>query len=64
MPIARLSIMEGRNEEEVARLIAAVTEAIHQSLGAPHRNIRVLVEEVPLTHWGIGGKSAAELGER
>ena len=63
MPIARLSIMEGRDEKEVAALIAAVTEAIHRSLNAPHRNIRVLVDEVPYTHWGIAGKSAAELGE-
>ncbi|QIM47746.1 2-hydroxymuconate tautomerase family protein [Pusillimonas sp. DMV24BSW_D] len=64
MPIARLSIMEGRSDEDVAKLIAAVTEAIHASLDAPHQNIRVLVDEVPRTHWGIAGVSAAERGER
>jgi 4-oxalocrotonate tautomerase len=63
MPIARIAIMEGRSEHEIASLIDAVTEAIHASLGAPHRNIRVLIEVVPLTQWGIGGKTAAELGE-
>lgn len=63
MPVARLSIMEGRNEAEIAQLIAAVTEAIHKSLGAPHRNIRVLVEQVPRSQWGIAGKTALELGE-
>lgn len=63
MPIARLSIMEGRSTEEVADLIDAVTEAIHQSLRAPRPNIRVLVDEVPLSHWGIAGKTASELGE-
>lgn len=63
MPIARLSIMEGRSEQEIATLIDAVTQAIHASLQAPHRNIRVLVEVVPFTQWGIGGKTAAELGE-
>ncbi len=63
MPIARLSIMEGRSDEEIAGLIAAVSQAIHQSLNAPLANIRVLVDEVPLGHWGIGGRSAADLGE-
>ncbi|TFL11419.1 4-oxalocrotonate tautomerase [Pusillimonas caeni] len=63
MPIARLSIMQGRSAEEVAELIDAVTEAIHQSLRAPRSNIRVLVDEVPLSHWGISGKTALELGE-
>lgn len=64
MPIARLSIMEGRTKEEIADLITAVTEAMHNSLGAPHRNIRVLVDEVPLSHWGIGGSTAESLGEK
>lgn len=63
MPIARISIMQGRSPEEIAVLIDAVTEAIHHSLQAPHANIRVLVDEVPLSHWGIRGKTAAELGE-
>jgi len=64
MPIARLSIMEGRTEQEIAALINAVTTAIHETLNAPHRNIRVLIDEVPFTHWGIGGETAAMLGER
>jgi len=62
MPIANLSILEGRNEEQIAALIEAVTEAIHQSLSAPRESIRVLVSEVPRTHWGIGGQSAKALG--
>ena len=63
MPIANLSIMEGRNEEQIAALIEAVTEAIHTSLSAPRENIRVIVSEVPRSLWGIAGKSAKELGK-
>lgn len=62
MPIARISIMEGRTDEQKAALIAAVTEAIHESIGAPVETIRVLVEEVPKTQWGIAGKTAQALG--
>lgn len=64
MPIANLSILEGRNEEQIAALIEAVTEAIHQSLAAPRESIRVLVSEVPRTHWGIAGQSAKALGRQ
>lgn len=63
MPIARVSIMDGRTDQEKAVLIAAVTEAIHQSIGAPHENIRVLIDEVPRTQWGIGGHTALALGK-
>jgi 4-oxalocrotonate tautomerase len=62
MPIARISIMDGRTDEQKAALIAAVTEAIHQSIAAPVENIRVLLDEVPRTQWGIAGKTAQALG--
>ena len=64
MPIAQISIMDGRTDEEKAKLIAAVTEAIHQSVDAPYENIRVLLHEVPRTQWGIAGKTAKELGRK
>ncbi|HEY4069322.1 MAG TPA: 2-hydroxymuconate tautomerase [Burkholderiaceae bacterium] len=63
MPIARVSIMEGRTDEQKAALIAAVTEAIHHSVDAPYENIRVLIDEVPRSQWGIAGKTAVALGK-
>jgi 4-oxalocrotonate tautomerase len=62
MPIAHISIIQGRTEEQKERLIADVTEAIHKSLGAPVETIRVLVNELPASQWGIGGKTAKSLG--
>jgi 4-oxalocrotonate tautomerase len=62
MPIARIQILEGRAAEQIETMIGEVTEAIARSLGAPVENVRVLVEEVPKTHWGIGGKTAKQLG--
>jgi 4-oxalocrotonate tautomerase len=31
-------------------------------VGAPVENIRVWIQDVPKTQWGIAGKTAAELG--
>ena len=39
-----------------------VTIAVSKSLDAPRENVRVVVTEVPKTHWVIGGKSAKQLG--
>jgi 4-oxalocrotonate tautomerase len=62
MPIVHIQLMEGRSVEKIEAMISEVTQAVHRSLGAPVETVRVLVQEVPKTHWGIGGKTAKELG--
>lgn len=62
MPIANIQILEGRTDEQKAELIEKVTQAICGSLGSPQEAVRVLVQEVPKTQWGIGGKTAKALG--
>ncbi len=62
MPFLLVKVMEGRPPEKIEALIEALTETTARTLDAPKETIRVLVEEVPKTHWGIGGKSAKALG--
>jgi 4-oxalocrotonate tautomerase len=62
MPIAQISILEGRSKETKALLIREVTDAISRSLGAPREAVRVLVYEVEKAEWGIGGETAEKLG--
>jgi 4-oxalocrotonate tautomerase len=62
MPIAHLYILEGRDTEKKGHLIAEVTGAIQRALGAPRESIRVVIQEMPKAHFGIGGKSAEEAG--
>ncbi|GAB6987981.1 4-oxalocrotonate tautomerase [Paenibacillus pini] len=61
MPIVNIHIMEGRSAEQVKSLIARVTETVADELNSPLEKIRVLVTEVPKTHWGIGGTPASEI---
>lgn len=63
MPLAVIHMLEGRNDDKKAALIAAVTNAISTSLSAPPESVRVIIQEVPSTQWGIGGKTAKELGK-
>jgi len=62
MPIAHLYLMEGRDAEQRSRLIEKVTDAICEAIDARRETVRVLVQEIPTTDWGIGGKTAKELG--
>jgi 4-oxalocrotonate tautomerase len=60
MPIAIVHMMEGRDEEKKARAIAAITQAIAETLDAKPETVRVILQEAPETQWGIAGKPAAE----
>ena len=56
MPIAIIHLMEGRDDEMKARAIAAVTQALVESLEVKPESVRVILQEVPPAHWGIAGK--------
>jgi 4-oxalocrotonate tautomerase len=60
MPIINIQIMEGRSADTIKRLIASVTDTVAQELDSPKERIRVLVTEIPKTHWGIAGVPASE----
>ncbi|HET7579206.1 MAG TPA: 4-oxalocrotonate tautomerase [Bacillales bacterium] len=62
MPIINIQVLEGRPEEKIEELIKNVTDTVSETLDAPKENVRVLVAEMPKTHWGIGGVSASKKG--
>lgn len=55
MPLVQISLIEGREPGAIRAAIARVTDALEQTLAAPRETIRVIVHEVPATHWGVGG---------
>jgi 4-oxalocrotonate tautomerase len=61
MPIANLMILEGRAPEVKQALIRGVTNAIVDSLQVKPESVRVILQEIPPQHWGIGGVSAKDL---
>jgi 4-oxalocrotonate tautomerase len=62
MPFAQIFLMEGRTEEQKRAVIEKVTVALVEAVGAPKENVRVWIQEVPKTNWGIAGVSAKDLG--
>ncbi len=62
MPIAQINIIEGRTDEQKERLIQEVTAAIVRAIDAPQDSVRIIINEMPKQHFGIGGQSIKQLG--
>jgi 4-oxalocrotonate tautomerase len=58
MPFVNIKITkEGATAEQKARLIRGVTDLLVEILGKNPQTTVVVIEEVDLDNWGIGGES-------
>jgi 4-oxalocrotonate tautomerase len=62
VPLIHVEMLEGRSEEIKEQLIAELTDTTVSVLGVNRESIRVVLVDVPKSHWGIGGVTAKELG--
>ncbi len=62
MPFAQIYMIVGRTEEQKRAVIEKVTDALQEAVGAPRESIRIMIQEIPNTNWGIAGTSAKDLG--
>jgi len=60
MPFIEVTMVEGRSPEHLRSLIAGLTAATCEAIGAPQESVRVVVREVPATHWAAGDVTIAE----
>ncbi|WP_243521789.1 4-oxalocrotonate tautomerase [Bacillus pseudomycoides] len=62
MPIVQIQVIEGRKQEQIQNLISNVTDAVAKSFDVETE--RVLVNEIPGSHWGVGGKVKGSVEEK
>jgi 4-oxalocrotonate tautomerase len=62
LPLAHVYLIEGRSEEIKRAIIDKVTQALLEAVGAPKENVRVVIQDIPNTNWGIAGRTAKDLG--
>jgi 4-oxalocrotonate tautomerase len=55
MPLVQVTMVAGRTVEQKHKLIAAVSQAVADSLDTPIERVRVAIYEVSADEWGIGG---------
>lgn len=55
MPLIQVTLIEGRSAEAKTALIRGLTDAAVEATSAPRESVRVILQEVPAAHWGVGG---------
>ncbi|MCY1271423.1 2-hydroxymuconate tautomerase [compost metagenome] len=64
MPIITINLVEGRSDEQKEQLIHEVTEACHRALNAPRDSVRIILNDMPKQHYGVGGVSKRKVDGR
>lgn len=60
MPLIEVTLAEGRSPEKLRALISKLTDAVVETEVGPKKSVRVIVREVPLTHFAAGDETLAE----
>lgn len=60
MPLIEVTMVEGRSPQQLRTLITSITDAVEAAVGAPRDSVRVVLREVPATHWAAGDVTIAE----
>ena len=68
MPLLEVTLAEGRTPAQIRALIHELHEAVVRAIDAAPSSVRVIVREVPTTHWAAGedgvAQAAGDLAER
>ena len=59
MPNIQVSVWKGFGEKNAKKVIKGITE-VFTNMGIPGHAVEVIINEIPKTHWGVGGEPASE----
>lgn len=60
MPVIDVTMVEGRTTDQKDAFIAALTDAAVSALSAPRESVRVILREIPPTHFAAAGVTIAQ----
>lgn len=60
MPIIDVTLTQGRKPEQLRALVHKLTQAAVEAVGAPQESVRVILREVPPTHFAAGDVTIEE----
>jgi len=64
LPYVKIELLEGRSEEQKARIAQAVTEALVEHGGASAASVFVVFDNVAPGDWAVGGTLLSRRGAR
>ena len=60
MPLVEVTLVEGRTPDQLRGLMHELHAAVVRAVGVPDESVRVVIREVPTTHWSAGDVTIAE----
>jgi 4-oxalocrotonate tautomerase len=60
MPLVEITLAQGRSPEMLRGLLHEVHAAVVRAVQVPDESVRVVIREVPATHWSAGDVTLAE----
>jgi 4-oxalocrotonate tautomerase len=60
VPLVEVTLVEGRTPQQLRALVHELHMAVVSAIDAPPANVRVIIREVPPTHWAAGDVTIAE----
>jgi 4-oxalocrotonate tautomerase len=64
MPLVEVTIAEGRSADQIRSMMREVHDAVMRTVDTRSEHVRVIVREVPRTHWATGDLTIAEMKEQ
>ncbi len=64
MPLIEVTLAEGRSADQIRAMMHEVHEAVLRTVNTRSEHIRVIVREVPRTHWATGDLTLREMDAR
>lgn len=61
MPLVEVTLAEGRSADQVRAMMREVHDAVLRTVDTKSEHIRVIVREVPRTHWATGDLTLSEM---
>jgi 4-oxalocrotonate tautomerase len=61
MPLVEVTLAEGRSADQVRAMMREVHEAVLRTVDTKSEHFRVIVREVPRTHWATGDLTLSEM---
>jgi len=60
MPLIEVHLLQGRSDNQKKALLKAITQAVHESIGAPLPSIRIWLQEMSPTEYMVAGELYAD----
>lgn len=61
MPLVEITLAAGRSSQQIRSLIHEVHQAVLRTVNTRPEHIRVIVREVPRSHWATGDVTLTEM---